>query len=292
MKLPIRHEAHTLETISEDYFVSKLPKGWTRDKPANDYGIDLRVGIFENRQATGLEFIVQLKSSQKATKGDHEKVKLKVRTYNYLRRNLSVVMLIKYIEEIDEAYWILLKDIPQPDQDNNLFTIYIPKTHTLSTISWKEIKDHIYTVTDDKLKSRILSEQLEQLKGKLNEAQEQLSEFQCPHCCAPLIGSVGAPVNAEENHWDIRQEFECGFQRCGATIESLCPSDPRFPKLEDYELNYEQTSDASDAWWTFQPIPKTVMAKKQHFSWSHGMTKEEAKQAFIDKYTRYIERRR
>ena len=31
MKLPIRHEAHTLETISEDYFISKLPKEAVRE---------------------------------------------------------------------------------------------------------------------------------------------------------------------------------------------------------------------------------------------------------------------
>jgi len=51
----------------------------------------------------------------------------------------------------NEAYWILLKDVPSPNQDNESVTVKIPKENKLSTIDWDAIKDYIQEVTDRKL---------------------------------------------------------------------------------------------------------------------------------------------
>src|SRR4051794_12896688 len=82
--LPKRPEAHRLEEQSERFFCGHLPVGWTWEKQVHDYGIDLRVEIFEDGEATGLELIVQLKASQRAHQGAKENVRLQTTTYNYL----------------------------------------------------------------------------------------------------------------------------------------------------------------------------------------------------------------
>ena len=73
---PIRGETHQLEELSERFFRSALPRNWVCEKPAKDYGVDLRVDIFEGSSATGLELLVQLKASAKATEGDVDVVRL------------------------------------------------------------------------------------------------------------------------------------------------------------------------------------------------------------------------
>lgn len=60
---PIRSESHQIEEISERFFRDSLPRNWTAEKPSNDYGVDLRVDMFELNQVTGLELLVQLKAS-------------------------------------------------------------------------------------------------------------------------------------------------------------------------------------------------------------------------------------
>ena len=110
-RFPIRHDTHNLEALSERFFGNSLPTNWVSERITNDYGVDLRVDIFKSKRATGLEFLVQLKSSTRATKGRIERIRLRLPTYNYLVNKLQVVMLVKYIEETNEAYWILLRDI-------------------------------------------------------------------------------------------------------------------------------------------------------------------------------------
>ena len=66
-KYPIRPNSHNLEELSRRYFESCLPDNWTAYKPPVDYGVDLHVDIFEGNSATGLELLVQLKASKRAS---------------------------------------------------------------------------------------------------------------------------------------------------------------------------------------------------------------------------------
>lgn len=149
-RFPQRTADHEREDRSRRYFESQLPAGWTNHKPDHDYGIDLQVDIFENGLATGLELIVQLKSSAGASTGDAELVELRTSTYNYLMERLEVAMLAKFIDPEREAYWILLRDVPHPADGQKTFTIRIPKTNRLSTINWNGILDLVRRVSDVK----------------------------------------------------------------------------------------------------------------------------------------------
>lgn len=150
-KYPRRVQNHNLEELSNRFFENCLPDNWYAYSPKNDYGVDLVTDIFEDEKATGLELLIQLKSTLNQAEGKVERQTLRVATYNYLRDKLQVVMIVKYIHIEKEAYFIMLKDIPEPDQNNESFTIHIPKTNKLSTIDWEEIKNHIKDVTERKL---------------------------------------------------------------------------------------------------------------------------------------------
>lgn len=153
-KYPKRPQAHNLEELSKRFFRQALPRNWTSEKPEADYGVDLRVDIFEGEYAKGLELLLQLKASESSTEGENEQIPLKTATYNHLRNKLQVVMLVKYVAEDSEAYWILLADVPEPNQEQKTFTVNIPKRNTLSSINWHRIEEYVRQVTDRKLALR------------------------------------------------------------------------------------------------------------------------------------------
>lgn len=150
-QFPQRSESHQLEEASERYVRNALPRSWTCEKPQHDYGVDLRIDIFEDNAATGLELLVQLKASAESTEGETEVVRMKTATYNHLWSKLQVVMLVKYVEPINEAYWLLLKDVQVPVADQKTFTVHIPKTNRLSAIDWQATQGYVRNVTDTKL---------------------------------------------------------------------------------------------------------------------------------------------
>jgi Domain of unknown function (DUF4365) len=150
---PVRSESHQMEESSERFFREKLPRNWTAEKLAVDYGVDLRVDLFEVDKATGLELLVQLKASAEPTNNarETETVQLNVSTYNYLWDKLQVAMLVKFIESEREAYWLLFTDILDPPQDQSTFTIHIPRENRLSNIDWSIIQTYVQHVHHKKL---------------------------------------------------------------------------------------------------------------------------------------------
>jgi hypothetical protein len=154
MSYPQRYVTHQLEETSYRFFVNALPRSWYAERSGADYGVDVRVDIFENDEATGLELLVQLKASNSASETEDETIKLGTATYNYLWDKVQVVLLVKYVEADNEAYWLLLSDVPEPDQRHKTFTVRIPKANRLSTIDWQQIQKYVRDVTNGKLGTR------------------------------------------------------------------------------------------------------------------------------------------
>ncbi len=73
-------------------------------------------------------------------------------TYNYLRGLLTVAMVIKYVESENEAYWIFLREVTPPHNENQItFTVHIPRTNKLSEIDWGATTAIVRQITDLKL---------------------------------------------------------------------------------------------------------------------------------------------
>lgn len=155
-KYPQRHPYHVLADESEDFFKKSLPGDWIVNKPQKDYGQDLRIDLTDDGQVKGCELVIQMKASEKPTRHDEYEtiLGLKTSTFNYLKGLLSVVMFVKYIQSEREAFWIFLRDIPAPANENQeTMTIKIPRTNRLSEIAWGKVADFVREVTHCKLKA-------------------------------------------------------------------------------------------------------------------------------------------
>jgi hypothetical protein len=151
-RFPQRPQAHQLEAESVAFFQAHVPHGWICDKPEHDYGVDLRLGLARNGQVTGEQLVIQLKSSAKATPGDAVSISLEVPTLNFLRRMLEVALVVKYVAEEHEAYWLLLKDFEkQPKVDQQSMTLRLPRANRLSAQPWDQIAHHVRDVHNNKL---------------------------------------------------------------------------------------------------------------------------------------------
>ncbi|MDP9855947.1 TIR domain-containing protein [Agrobacterium tumefaciens] len=121
-----------------------------------------------------------------------------------------------------------------------------------------------------------LQNQIEELREQMEDLQEQIEEYQCPYCGSALSDRIQAPADTEEKHWDVRETFDCGFQRFGGVTVSLCTKDPRFPKFEEYEIICSAPQTEGDQWQCYAR-PKTEMARKASIQSSWGKTQDEAR---------------
>lgn len=131
-----------------------------------------------------------------------------------------------------------------------------------------------------------LQNQIEQAREELKVAKEELAEYRCPYCSAPLSGRVDAPLDGHERDWDIVEHFQCGYSHFGGQIQSPCPADPKFPRFEDYELRFSELKTDPVWKWGCLAIGKTPMAKLLSLTHGLGLTQEAAAQV-RESYERY-----
>jgi hypothetical protein len=133
---------------------------------------------------------------------------------------------------------------------------------------------------------RGLQEELDRVREDLEHTKEQLQEYRCPFCDAPISSTGLAPVDDEQKHWDTYTSFDCGHETFGGFTQSPCPSDPKFPALEDYELRFHESRGTTHVQWICSVFPKTRMARHLHIMDGVGSTREEAEQRLHDNYAR------
>jgi hypothetical protein len=120
---------------------------------------------------------------------------------------------------------------------------------------------------------------VEDLEAELEATREDLGRYQCPYCSAELSSAGGYPI---DEHTDgYFETFGCGYSLQDGYPTSLCPKDPKFPKLEDFELRIEQTTSGE---WICYAIGKTPKAKLVSIGFCPGRTEEEARQRVARRY--------
>lgn len=144
MHKPNRHNNHILETESNKFYNNHVPNEWFSDKPENDYGIDFTTNIVINNEVTGLNFSVQLKAKEIEIKVAFVSITLKNSTLNFYNTRLEPILLVAYIQEEKEAYWIWYDDLGIDIIPKNKTTkINIPKTNKLSRIEWNNVVKYV-----------------------------------------------------------------------------------------------------------------------------------------------------
>lgn len=131
-----------------------------------------------------------------------------------------------------------------------------------------------------------LQEEIQRTRATLEQTKEELADFQCPYCGAPLVARAHAPADPLEKCWDVRDEYECGHTSFGGYTERPCPSDPKFPKFSDFKLFYQESPNEKYCKWQCHAIGKTDMAQGLHLLPEYGETKEEAEQKVRESYDR------
>ncbi len=144
MSKPNRHNTHILETKSNKYFNNCIPDEWFIDKPDHDYGVDYIVNIAINNQVTGLNFSVQLKSTEKRVTNEKISIRLKHKTLGLFNTRLEPVLLVIYVQEDEEAYWYWFNDLDiDLTSSQKTFTINIPPENKLSLTNWDDIFKYV-----------------------------------------------------------------------------------------------------------------------------------------------------
>jgi len=271
-------ESHHTERIGVHAVASKVHEefGWLFREQSEDYGIDAEIEVVSNDEPTGRIIAVQIRSGPSyfaaeddvgiVFRGDSEHL-------NYwLDHNLPVIVVL-YDPNQKVAYWQHVT----ADTASRLskgWKMSIPRGQTLDKTQGENL---------EKIASSVMKEQVRQLTA-------ELQEYRCPYCGAPVAERGGDWVGSE--HYGLHEIFECGYHALDGYVERPCPSDPKFPRFEDYELEFHPSQTEGESSWYCIAFPKTDMARKLRLDVCTGRTKEEAERQVRAKYERYAVKRK
>ena len=125
------------------------------------------------------------------------------------------------------------------------------------------------------------------LQQELERAKDEIAEYKCPFCGAPLEERGGEFIGPNSDHYGVHEIFACGYHAFDGYSERPCPSDPKFPSFEDYELQTHRNAGEAYHAWFCMAHPKTDMARRLRLNPAYGRTKEEAEQKLREQYERY-----
>ena len=126
--------------------------------------------------------------------------------------------------------------------------------------------------------------ELEEVREELDSAKNRLREVTCPFCEAPIVGQGSIPLSEDVDGYYV--EYACGRYDTDGYGVQACPLDPRFPRLEEYELVLIENPKEPSVKWTCFPKAKTENARLLRLSSELGHTADEARQRVIDQYHR------
>jgi hypothetical protein len=130
-----------------------------------------------------------------------------------------------------------------------------------------------------------LRAELREIQDELEHTKEELSEYRCPICLAP-IASQDYNVPLSEDVYGFVVTYACGRCDTDGNWARPCPSDPKFPKLEEYELQFKENASEPTWKWSCYAIGKTRMARQVSIGRGLGRTSGEAKERVIENYER------
>jgi hypothetical protein len=236
---------------------------WVFREQSPDFGIDAHIEVITESMATGKLIAVQIKSG--ASYFDHEdsdgiifRGKLEHLDY-WLNHDLPVIVVL-YDPRSEMAYWQKVT----------------PAHVTRTSESWK------MSVPRRQKLDATQASQLEEIASTLQRLKDEIREYKCPYCGAPLAERVG-----DLDHF--REAFQCGYDSLDGVVKRPCPWDPQFPQMEDYELRFVPIeTDPANPWFCIA-FPKTDMARSLQLQ-AGGRTKEAAERNVRAQYAQYAKR--
>lgn len=151
-----------------------------------------------------------------------------------------------------------------------------------------EIRPDLYKKHSRSELERLASgEAAKHLQQELERVADELSEYRCLFCRAPLVARGGESVGPNSDHHGLHEIFECGYHAFDGYTEKPCPSDPKFPCFEDYTLQFHHNPSETQYSWLCLALPKTDMARRLSLQSGCGRNKEEAERQLRERYDRF-----
>jgi tetratricopeptide (TPR) repeat protein len=144
---PNRHRNHEIETLSERFFKNCCPVSWVINTFKLDYGTDYNCEITTDKKVTGNNFSVQLKGKETESSSETVKISLDRKNINRWLNKLEPTMIIVFIVDENEAFWIWFENnTVDLTKKNESFTISIPRQNKLSKIDWDFISNYVGSI--------------------------------------------------------------------------------------------------------------------------------------------------
>lgn len=148
MDYPIRHRNHILETLSDRHLKNYIPADWVLNQFYLDYGTDYNCEISKDGHVIGINFTIQLKSKEKESNKEFVIVnRIKRSTINRWLNRLEPTMIIVFIKNENEAFWLWLEDnTVNLTKNNKEFQIKVPRENKLSEIKWENVHNKLESI--------------------------------------------------------------------------------------------------------------------------------------------------
>lgn len=142
---PQRPRNHVLEKLSENNMHQCVPPEWILNKTESDYGTDFNCEIAKNNQVIGTNFSIQLKAKDKDENEEFVVIKnLKKSTINRWLKRLEPTMIIAYVADIKESFWVWVEsDTFDLTKNNSTYQLKVPKANVLSRCDWGKIHEYV-----------------------------------------------------------------------------------------------------------------------------------------------------
>jgi hypothetical protein len=132
------------------------------------------------------------------------------------------------------------------------------------------------------LEAIVTGEAIDQLQDEIDQLHDELIEYRCPYCRASL--STRETIDYDQKNSGLVDTFECGYAT-GGFRERPCPFGPKFPHLEDYDLQITVNEEESSGFrYTCHTFPKTDAARCVDLRTGYGRTADEAREFVIEHY--------
>jgi len=233
--------------------------GWILRPQVHDYGIDAHIEIITDGLPTGKIIAVQIKSGP---------------SY-FSREDADGIVFRGKLEHLD--YW-LKHDLPvivilyEPETGNAFWQTVATENITRTPEGWR------MSIPRDQKFGVAQASRLEELAFKLQQIKDELQEYKCPHC-----GALLAERGGDDEHY--YEAYYCGYVNTDGCGKRPCPWDPKFPRFEDYELQFVPLETDAEKSWACIANPKTDMARWLSLI-AYGPTKEEAENKVRAEYER------
>jgi len=133
-----------------------------------------------------------------------------------------------------------------------------------------------------------LRAQLQDVQDELEYTKGELNEYRCSVCGAPMsYQDYNVPLSEDVTGFVVT--FDCSRCETDGYGTRPCPSDPKFPKIEEYEFRFKEHASEPTWKWSCFAIAKTSMAHQVSIPHAMGQTMEEAQKRLIENYKRIAE---